>query len=265
VKPEEETPNRAAMQKWDFEHLVSKYPNDFRVYMARGLFYDSFTSHSESYFSPAFSDLNRAQSLNPDSALVEYLLGSLYQQSTFETTAGWRDISESGGYKDQENEVALHHFQRATAIDPKFTEAWAQQAEALYSLKQYSEAIPYYDKVVELDPTRWGAYNDRGMAKSNANDYYGAISDFADALNVKKQNHIPNTALDPTYESRGVAYLKAQNYEAAATDYGRAIGIKFSSAVFLMSLAQIRSYILSSGPSRMLIYLKDCGKNITQT
>jgi tetratricopeptide (TPR) repeat protein len=101
VKAEEETPNRAAMQNRDFEYLVSKYPNDFRVYMARGLFYDSFTSYSESYFSPAFSDLNRAQALNPNSALVEYLLGSLYQQTTFQTAAGWKDISESGGYKDQ--------------------------------------------------------------------------------------------------------------------------------------------------------------------
>lgn len=241
VKPEEETADRAAMQDQDFAYLVSKYPNDFRVYIARGLFYDSFTSYSEDYFSPAFSDLNRALALNPDSALVEYLLGSLYQQTTFETKAGWRDISQSGGYKDQQNKNALQHFQRATAIDAKFTGAWAQQAEVLYSLKQFNAAIPYYDKVIELDPTRWGAYNDRGLAKSYANDYYGAISDFTEALNVKKQNHIPNTALDPTYESRGDAYLKARNYEAAAADYGRAIGLKFSSTVFLMSVAQIRS------------------------
>ncbi|MBZ5694176.1 MAG: hypothetical protein LAN36_02315 [Acidobacteriia bacterium] len=60
VKPEEETTDRAAMQKRDCDYLVSKYSNDFRAYMARGLFYDSFTSYSESYFSPAFSDLNRA-------------------------------------------------------------------------------------------------------------------------------------------------------------------------------------------------------------
>jgi tetratricopeptide (TPR) repeat protein len=240
VKPEEETPERAAMQNRDFEYLVSKYPNDFRVYMARGLFYDSFTAYSESYFSPALLDLNRALALKPDSALVEYLLGSLYQQTTFWTRAAARDISDSGGYRDQQNENALQHIERATAIDPKFTEAWAQQAEILYSLKQFKSAIPYYDKVIELDPTRWGAYNDRGMAKSYSNDYYGAVSDFTEALNVKKQNHIPNTALDPTYESRGDAYLKTQNYEAAAADYGRAIGVKFSSAVFLMSLTQIR-------------------------
>jgi tetratricopeptide (TPR) repeat protein len=240
VKAEEETADRSAMQSRDFEYLVSKYPNDFRVYMARGLFYDSFAFYSESYFSPAFSDLNRAQALNPDSALVEYLLGSLYQQTTFETTAGWKDISESGGYKDQQNKAALQHFQRATAIDPQFTEAWAQQAEVAYSLKRFNDAIPLYDKVIELDPARWGAYNDRGLAKSYANEYYGAISDFTDALNVGKQNHIPNAALDSTYENRADAYLKGQDYDAAAADYGRAIGIKFSSTLFLMSLVQIR-------------------------
>ncbi len=241
VKAEEETADRSAMQNRDFQYLVSKYPNDSRVYMARGLFYDSFAFYSESYFSPAFSDLNRAQALNPDSALAEYLLGSLYQQTTFETKAGWRDISESGGYKDQQNKVALQHFQRATAIDPKFTEAWAQQAEVLYSLKQFKDAIPLYDKVIGLDPARWGAYNDRGLAKLYANDYYGAISDFTDALDVKKQNHIANSPLDSTYENRADAYLKAQNYDAAEADYGRAIGLKFSSTVFLMSVAQIRT------------------------
>ena len=117
----------------------------------------------------------------------------------------------------------------------------AQQAEVLYSLKQFKDAIPLYDKVIGLDPARWGAYNDRGLAKLYANDYYGAISDFTDALDVKKQNHIANSPLDSTYENRADAYLKAQNYDAAEADYGRAIGLKFSSTVFLMSVAQIRT------------------------
>jgi tetratricopeptide (TPR) repeat protein len=240
VKAEEDTADRSAIQNSDFEYLVSHFPNDSRVYMARGLFFQSFTSYSEDYFAPAFANLNRAQSLNPNSALVEYLLGSLYLHSTFLTKAAWREISESGGFKDQQNRLAFEHLQRASSIDPDFVEAWAQEAEALYSLKEYKEAIPYYDKVIALAPSRWEAFNDRGLAKFNSGDYYGAISDYTDALNIKKQNHISNSPLDSTYESRADAYSKVENYDAAIADYGRAIGLKLSSTIFLMSLGQIR-------------------------
>ena len=120
------------------------------------------------------------------------------------------------------------------------TEAWAQQAEALYSLKRFAAAITRYDKVIELDPNRWGAYNDRGLAKFYSEDYYPAISDFSEALQVKKRNHLSDSPLDDTYDNRAEAYMKVRDYERAISDYGHAIGLHFSSAVFLMSLPQIR-------------------------
>ena len=96
VKPEE-TPNPAAIQKADFDALVGKYPDDYRTYMARGLFYNCFTAYDEKYYAPTLSDLSEAQRLNPNSALVAYFLGTVYQGGAMWTKAAWADTSESGG------------------------------------------------------------------------------------------------------------------------------------------------------------------------
>jgi tetratricopeptide (TPR) repeat protein len=238
VKPEEDS-NPTALQKRDFDSLVVQYPDDYRVYMFRGLFYGSFTSYDEQYYAPALDDLRHARNLNLNSALVDYLLGSVYQKGAFFTKAAASDISESGGYKDKANTVALQYFNEAIKLDPKFTEAQAQVAESLYNLRRYSEAIPYYSTVIEFDPNRYGAYNDRGLAKTYVNNSYGAIEDFSESIRLKKTES--DFALDNTYENRAAAYVKVRDFQRAVEDYSRAIGIKFSSQVFLMSVTQIRS------------------------
>lgn len=235
VKPEDGS-DPTAVGKSDLDSLIERYPGDYRVYMFRALFYNFFTTFDEQYYALALKDLEKAESLSPNSALIEYLLGSVYQKKAFWTKAAAADISESGGFRDATNAIALQYFDAATKHDPGFTEAWAQVAESLYSLKRYREAIPAYDRVIELDPNRSGAYNDRGLAKTYAGDYYGAIEDFSESIRIKK----PNSLLDQTYENRADAYAKAHNFREAVDDYSRAIGTKLASQVFLMSLTQIR-------------------------
>ena len=239
VKPEDDT-NPTALQKGDFDALVTKYPDDYRVYMFRGLFYRFFATFDEQYYTPALSDLERAQSLDPNSAFVDYFLGIVYQKEAFWTMAAAADISESGGYRDKTNAIALQYFTAAVKLDPAFTEAWAQVTESLYRLRRYSEAISAYDKEIELDPNRFGAYNDRGLAKTYTGDSYGAISDFSKAIEVSERSKT-DSSLDDTYASRADAYGKVGDFQGAIADYSKAIGIKFSSQVFLMSVPQIRA------------------------
>jgi len=239
VKPEDDS-NPTALHKVDLDALIAKYPDDYRVYMFRGLFYASFSTYGEQYNAPALSDLKQALKTNPKSALVNYCLGSVVQKMTFWTKAAWADISGpgSGGYRDRTHETALSYFKEAVRLDPQFKEAYAQVAESLYSLKRYSEAIPYYDNVIELDPSDGAAYNDRGLAKKYSTDYYGAISDFSNSLRLKKPGSL---SLENTYENRANAYVEVGNYDSAIDDFGNAIGRKFSMDVFLMNTAQIRA------------------------
>jgi tetratricopeptide (TPR) repeat protein len=238
VRPEDDS-NPSALQKKDLDLLISRYPDDYRPYMFRGLFYNSFTTYDENYYGLALSDLKQANRLNPISALVEYFLGSVYQKGAYWTKAAWADTSESGGYRDKANSTALEHFQQAIKLDSKFARAYAQVAESLFSLKQYREAIPYYDKVIEFTPDNAGAYNDRGLSKTSTNDTYGAISDFSKAIDLQKSKSAA-LSLGNTYENRAVAYVAVMDYDRAVDDYSMAIGLKFASQVFLMSIPQIR-------------------------
>lgn len=244
VKPEDDS-NPTALQKKDLDLLIAKYPDDYRTYMFRGLFYGFFTTFDEKYFALANKDLKEALKINPQSALINYLLGKTGQKIAFWTKAAWSDVSgitgAKGGFREQANKVALNYFKNAIKLDPKFTDAYAQVAESFYSLKQYSEAIPYYDKVIERQPENAGAYNDRALAKKYINKYYDAISDFSEAIKHKRLKPNISLGLDNTYENRAVAYVKVNNYDSAIEDYSSAIGLKFASQVFLMSVPQIRA------------------------
>ena len=239
VKPGENT-NPTALEKNDFDILVSAYPDDYRTYLFRGLFYNSFSFYDKQYYQPAATDLKKAIDLNPNSALADYFMGTAIQKAAF-FIYQFKISGGTAGYdsaRDTLNTKASDYLRQAIKIDPSFKEAYAQLAESLYSLKKYSEAIPYYDKVIEIDPNDSGAYNDRGLAKTYTGDYYTATSDFSDAIRLKKDDQ---NSLENTYENRADAYIKASNYDSAIEDFSSAIGLKFASQVFLMSLQQIRT------------------------
>jgi tetratricopeptide (TPR) repeat protein len=98
--------------------------------------------------------LKHALEINPQSALVNYLLGNIARKATFWSKAAWSDVSHltgaKGGFREQVNEIALNYFKEAVRLDQNFGDAYAQIAASLYSLKRYTEAIPYYDKIIEL-------------------------------------------------------------------------------------------------------------------
>lgn len=244
VKPEDDS-NPTTLQKKDLDLIIAKYPDDYRVYMFRGVLYIFFTTYGEKYYMPALNDLKQAKKINPNSALVSYLLGFMYQKATFWTKAAWADVSDitgaKGGFREQANKVALNYFEEAIKLDPKFTDAYIQVAESLYSLKRYSEAISNYDRVIELTPDNAAAYNDRALAKTYINDYYGAIDDFSKAIEFKKSNPNKSFGLDNTYANRAAAYVKVNNYDSAIDDYSRAIGLNFAWRVFAISIPQIRA------------------------
>jgi tetratricopeptide (TPR) repeat protein len=83
-------------------------------------------------------------------------------------------------------------------------------------LKQSTLAIKDFDRVIALDPTGTTAYSDRGIANSDLGRYYDAVSDFGEAIRLKKDgdSYLPNL-----YENRGDAYVKLANYHDAIEDH----------------------------------------------
>ncbi len=242
----EDTTQLTVLSLSDFNLLAEKFPTDYRTYMYRGLFFGSFSFYDTKYYAPAIDDLKKAVSLNPSAALPYYFLGNLAEKLAFNIYA-FPKLGNTAAYdkaRDIENTKALEYFKQAITADPRLKEAYASVAEELFSLKQYADAIPYYDKAIELDPNNAGLYNDRGLAKTNTGNSLGASSDLSDAIRLKHTSgrKSPDTGhLGMTYQNRADAYIKSSDYANAIDDLTKAIGLKFSDQILITTISAIRS------------------------
>jgi tetratricopeptide (TPR) repeat protein len=247
TKPGENS-NLSAPTLSDFNRLVQLYPNDYRTYLFRGLFYASFTNFDEQYYTQAFNDFQQALNLNPHSAEVNYLLGQLYVQTTYLTKKAAGDVSDitgqGGGFRDQQKTIALRYFNESIASDSAYKYAYAGAAEVNLDLKNYADAIQDYSTENTLHPNNAAAYNDKALTEIAIDQFSQGIVDLKKALEIRDANpkYGPNGIMGyDTYQNLGDAYVKAGDFASATSSYSRAIGIKFASQVFLMNVDKIRA------------------------
>jgi tetratricopeptide (TPR) repeat protein len=216
----------------DLNELVKEYPSDYRTFLDRGLYYASLVplAKSSEYATLASSDYERAATINPRSAVPHYYLGKLY-------TSTLGVLFDTDSHSAQKKADALAEYTKALQINPRFFLAYEQRAEIYSARKLYGDAVRDYDKAIEMDPNSSVEYNDRGLAKSELNDVYGAISDFGDAIRTSDG---PSLFLKLTYENRADAYVKSKQYEQAIQDLTEAIKLSLSEQIFLMNLPQVR-------------------------
>jgi tetratricopeptide (TPR) repeat protein len=77
---------------------------------------------------------------------------------------------------------------------------------------QYDEAILDFSKALEINPTLFPPYSNRGLAYSKKGQFEQAISDYSKALEI-----------DPwdasVYDRRGSAYMNRGQYDEAVLDF----------------------------------------------
>lgn len=111
--------------------------------------------------------------------------------------------------------------------------------------KEYYDAIMDFKQALEIDPSGVAATNNLGLAKFYLGDTNGAIKDYTKALEI-----------DPGYvtslKNRGHTYLQLKDYEKAAVDFKDAIKLKpddgeshFKYAVALAQLQQFEEALTS--------------------
>ena len=81
--------------------------------------------------------------------------------------------------------------------------------------KDYYGAINDYSKAIELNPDIAYYYDNRGNAKNYLKDYYGAINDYSKAIELN-----PDYAY---YSNRGIAKYNLNDIDGACKDLRKAI------------------------------------------
>lgn len=216
----------------DMDALVQRFPNDYRSYEFRGLYYAFFASWDEPSLKLAIDNLRRAININGDDASLHFLIANAFNRAF-----SIKRYALSDADRNKLDEMILDELSKALALDPNLLPALSQRAQAYFDLKQFAQALPEYDKIVALDPKNAGAYNDRGLAKIELSDPYGAISDFGKALE-SKERLLQQTS---TLENRADAYLKTQQWGLATRDLTTAISLQVGGVSLLMNIKQFRA------------------------
>lgn len=232
VKPER-TSKFCEWNLTELDALVARFPNDYRPRLFRGLYYEFFTTFKEDYYPPAMQNFQKAALLKGSSPLPQYFIGQLYSKASFWTKKAW--ASDEG--RDALTRRAAQAYTKAIQIDPKFLPAYEQRASDYLNLKQYPQAIRDYGTVLTLDPDNHTAYADRGLAKLETGDNWGATFDFGDAIRREDEGE---SYMPDLYEHRADAYVRLGKYNEARSDYNKAIELKFGQMTILLSLRQIR-------------------------
>jgi tetratricopeptide (TPR) repeat protein len=136
-------------------------------------------------------------------------------------------------YFADRDEEAVPYFQKVLEINPDNYEVWHKLGVALGNLGRYEEAIDSYDQAIKIKPDYDETWNNRGVALFNSGRYEEAIASYDRAVKIKPDKH-------ETWYNRGVALgcLDRDKKEAIAS-FDRAVEIKPDDhqSLYLRSLA----------------------------
>lgn len=116
------------------------------------------------------------------------------------------------------------------------------------SPRDFKGAIEDFDKAIASNPTFIQAFQNRGYAKANIQDFMGAIADYNKELEIKDSNPIyHNDNNDDVYNNRGVAKYNLKDYSGAASDFNKAIELNSGESIHRLykanSLYQLKDFM----------------------
>lgn len=251
----------------DFDEIIIKYPNDYRSYMFRGLYYSTqaFINKEtrDALYKQAVADYEVAIRISPNVPLIYYLLGRTYHDRAF-----WSHLNG----KDKDPQKAVEAFSKAIKLNPAYVQAYTERAWTYGRLKDYKKEIEDYDKVIEIDPDYGDPYYARGQAYAALSLFKNAIKDYSKAIKSGSKDGL----FEYKYIARADAYVRLGEYEKAINDYTEAIKLGegwidrylergrayYRSALPTMIAGVLHEKTSSEKSSKLLAAIEDFSKGI---
>ncbi len=114
-------------------------------------------------------------------------------------------------------ELAVTLFSKAIAIQPHET-LYFNRGTCKLRLEDYFGAIQDFNNAIDLNPEDSGFFLNRGNAKHKVEDYRGAVLDFNQAVRLNERNY-------KAYFSRGQSKNEVGDKKAAMRDFDKSIEI----------------------------------------
>lgn len=135
---------------------------------------------------------------------------------------GWEQ-GQKGNYDE-----AIRYFKKAIDLNPSDAESYYSRGTAYFHKGQNDEAISDYTMALEINPGDAKAYYNRGIAYCKKSQYDQAILDFSKALEINPMDA-------KSYYNRGITYCKKGQHNQAISDFKKALEIDPNNPRYLVT------------------------------
>ncbi|MCD6245668.1 tetratricopeptide repeat protein [candidate division WOR-3 bacterium] len=186
--------------KKDYKKMVEAYKkairmnkNDLQAYVNLGQYYINVGKYND-----ALIYLKQAEKIDPDMAKIYYLEGVAYfglkkSKDAIDSYKRAVDLYEKNNDKKAAKDVyfnvaltymkmkqhkdAIPYLQKVLEVDDQDKDALMNLGICYINTKEYKKALPIFDKLIQLDPKNLDAYTNRGIVKKQLGDIKGAMKD----------------------------------------------------------------------------------------
>lgn len=208
----------------DFTKVIELDSKNYNAHYERGLIYNIMGLYSE-----ALQDFERCSKLKPGAEIdyitgvIESKLGNEEKAITFFTNAIKFDKGNKNYYFHRADSKiklgkyteAMEDLQISNSLDTsKIKDAYVYHRMGVvqHYLRNYEEALKYFNKAIEINPIVNDFYYHRANTCMSLKKYEQAVADFSMVIELDPQG------LDP-YINRAVAYAALGKYSEAEADY----------------------------------------------
>ena len=117
------------------------------------------------------------------------------------------------------SDAAMIDYDRAIALDPKFSRAYSNRGLLKADQGHIEEAIADYDRAIEIAPTDYLPYLSRGLAKEHERDLSGALVDFDRSIELNAKSAF-------AFGRRSHLKCALGDWEGAMKDVSQAMALK---------------------------------------